>query len=67
MRLLVGMERLPSDELKAALSLLPDQGGIDNNRANQLREAMAQQFRLQLAFGAPTVGDERALRRLNAH
>lgn len=65
-RLLVGMERLPSDELKAALSLLPDQGGIDNNRANQLREAMAQQFRLQLAFGAPTVGDERALRRLSA-
>jgi superfamily II DNA or RNA helicase len=64
-RVLVGMERLPADELKEALSFLPEQGGIDNHRANQLKQEMAQQFRNQLTFGAPTESDERTLRRLS--
>src|SRR5579859_2626105 len=66
-RVLVGMQELPEDELRNALSLLATEDGfsIDNQTALRLRMRIAQQFRDQLAFGAPTNSDEAALRRLS--
>src|SRR4051794_18885772 len=57
-RLLVGMQRPPEDELRGALSLLPDDGGIDQATALRLKREMAAQFREQLTLGAPTNDDE---------
>lgn len=54
-RLLVGMQPLPQDELRAMLSLtsddVPDQATV-----LQLKRRKAEEFREQLAFGAPTNG-----------
>ena len=44
-RLLVGMTRLPEDELKQLLTLTGDDGAIDNFRALQLRNQAAEAFR----------------------
>ncbi len=60
------MEKLPEDELRQAFSLLPDDDGIDNQTALRLKQQMAEQFRQQLTFGAPTDQDEAGLRRLSA-
>jgi len=65
-RLLVGMQRVPRDELQQALSLLPDQGEMDNQTASRLKTRIATEFREQLTLGAPTNGDEAGLRRLSA-
>ncbi len=65
-RLLVGMQRVPQDELQRALSLLPDQGEMDNQTASRLKSRIASEFREQLTLGAPTNGDEAGLRRLSA-
>ncbi len=63
-RLLVGMQRAPEDELRAAFSLLPDGDEMSLQKANQLRRQMAEEFRQQLVIGAPSNSDEAALRRL---
>jgi hypothetical protein len=63
-RVLVGMQRLPEDELRQALSLGPDRPGIDLQTAARLRKRLAEEFRQQLAVGAPTDADEAGLRRL---
>jgi len=63
-RLLVGMQRLPQDEMQAKLSLTPDDG-IDQSEARRIKQRMAQEFRQQLALGAPTNPDEAGLRRLS--
>ncbi len=65
-RLLVGMQRLPQDELREAMRLSANSGGIDNQTALRLRQRLAQEFRDQLTVGAPTNEDERGLRRLAA-
>jgi superfamily II DNA or RNA helicase len=65
-RLLVGMQRLPQDQLREALSLSGDEHEIDNQTAAGLRKQLAQDFRDQLTIGAPTNEDELALRRLAA-
>jgi len=65
-RLLVGMQRLPEDELREALSLIRADQGIDNQTAIRLKRKLAEQFRNQLMFGAPTNEDEIGLRRLAA-
>ena len=62
-RILVGMQKLPHDELREALSML-DARAIDNQRALRLKQRLAQQFRDQLVIGAPTNNDEAALQRL---
>ena len=62
-RVLVGMQKLPHDELREALSML-DARAIDNQRALRLKQRLAQQFRDQLVIGAPTNNDEVALQRL---
>jgi SNF2 family DNA or RNA helicase len=63
-RLLVGMQRLPQEDLHSALSLLKTDAGIDNQTATRLKKKLAEEFREQLMFGAPTNEDEIGLRRL---
>lgn len=65
-RLLVGMQRLPQEDLYLALSLLKTDAGIDNQTATRLKKNLAEEFRQQLMFGAPTNQDEIGLRRLAA-
>ncbi|CAA9336405.1 MAG: DNA/RNA helicases, SNF2 family, partial [uncultured Chloroflexia bacterium] len=63
-RLLVGMHSSPAEEVKAALSLQPEDGTVDHSRANQMRKRVAEDFRNQLLVGAPSNQSEAALRRL---
>jgi superfamily II DNA or RNA helicase len=65
-RLLVGMQPLPREELRAAMSLAGRESGIDNQTALRLRKRLAEEFREQLAAGVPTNEDEAGLRRLAA-
>lgn len=63
-RLLVGMQRAPSDEFREAMALGHGHEGLDAQTAARLRKQLAQEFRDQLTLGAPTNEDERALQRL---
>lgn len=65
-RLLVGMQRLASDELRLAYSLLPQEDQISQQAVIRLKRRLAEEFRAQLTFGAPTDEDEAGLRRLSA-
>ena len=65
-RVLIGMQRLPHDELKEALRLLDRPSGMDNQTAHRLKIQMAEELRQQLTVGAPTNADERTLRQLAA-
>jgi superfamily II DNA or RNA helicase len=65
-RLLIGMQRLPQDELREALSLVHQSTGMDLQTAVRLKKRMADDLRDQLTFGAPTNEDEEGLRRLAA-
>ena len=65
-RLLVGMQRLPQDDLREKLSILGTDDGLDNQTALRLKQKLAEDFRQQLMLGAPTNEDEAGLRRLAA-
>ncbi|GAB4205948.1 MAG: hypothetical protein OHK0022_32540 [Roseiflexaceae bacterium] len=65
-RLLVGMQRLPRDELRTALSFGARDDGIDNQTALRIKRKLAEEFREQLTLGMPTDADEAGLRRLAA-
>ena len=65
-RVLIGMQRLPHEELRSALSLVDGPPGMDNRTAHRLRLQLAEQLRQQLTIGAPTNADERTLRQLAA-
>ena len=64
-RLLIGMHRSESEELRRALRF----GGperLDNGVANRLKKELAQEFRDQLVWGTPTDADEQVIQRLAA-
>ncbi|MYD87116.1 MAG: NgoFVII family restriction endonuclease, partial [Acidobacteria bacterium] len=63
-RVLIGMQRLPDEELRSSLSLVNRPSTVDNQTANRLKEQLAEQLSQQLTFGAPTNADEAALRHL---
>ena len=63
-RLLVGMQRLAHEELRATQSSVVKEGELDNQTAAQLKRKLANEFREQLIMGAPTNEDEAGLRRL---
>lgn len=63
-RLLIGMQRLPQDELHEAYNLRRTEDGIDQSQAKRLARKVAEEFRRQLTLGAPTNPDEAGLRRL---
>lgn len=63
-RLLVGMQRLAEEELRQAYSLQPPDAEVSNQTVIRLKRKLAQDFRTQLTFGAPTDADEVGLRRL---
>ena len=64
-RLLVGMHRLPHDEFRLASSLTAQDGSLDNQTAIRLKKRLAEEYRDQLATGAPSNEDEAGLRRLS--
>lgn len=65
-RLLVGMHRSPADVLRGSYSVVEGTDGIDQGAAVRLKQALAKEFKDQLAVGVPTNDDEAGLRRLSA-
>src|ERR1043166_6937203 len=65
-RLLVGMHSSPDEELRSAMSITQSAEEIDNKTVIRLKKKLAEEFRNQLTFGAPTNADEVGLRRLAA-
>lgn len=63
-RLLVGMQRLPHEELRIAKNLSANKETLDNQAALRLKRTLAEEFREQLTIGAPTNEDEAGLQRL---
>ena len=63
-RLLVGMQRLPEEDLRALFGATPDQDPLDHSTALRLRKQLAEEFRTQLTIGIPNNADEAGLRRL---
>jgi len=65
-QVIVGMQRLPQDELREVFSLTTGPAGMDQQAALRLKKSAAQEFRMQLTIGAPNNQDESGLRRLSA-
>lgn len=63
-RLLIGMQQMPQDQLRSAMSLLSGADEIDQATAIVLKRKLAQDFRDQLMIGIPTNEDEAGLRRV---
>ncbi|MBI3340152.1 MAG: NgoFVII family restriction endonuclease [Chloroflexi bacterium] len=63
-RLLVGMQKLPQDELRGYYSFATGQEELDNPTKIRLKKKLAEEFREQLTFGAPSNEDESSLRKL---
>ncbi|MGV0024189.1 helicase-related protein [Phormidesmis priestleyi] len=63
-RLIVGMQKMPREQLQSVFSLTGEEWEIDQREAIRLKKRAAQEFREQLTIGAPTNEDEAGLRRL---
>ena len=64
-RVLIGMQRLPHEELRETLGLIDKPSGMDNQTAHRVRVQLAEQLRQQLTFGTPTNKDEQTLQQLS--
>jgi len=64
-RLLVGMQKLPSDLLREFLSS-DEEYLIDQSEVNKLKKQLAKEFKDQLTIGAPSDIDEITLRKLSS-
>ena len=62
-RVLVGMQKLPHEQLREAHSLVGSQT-VDTAEAARLKKQLAEEFKEQLVTGLPTNSDEQALKRL---
>ena len=60
-RLLVGMQQMPQDQLRQAMSSVTSGDQIDQATAIALKKKLAQDFRDQLMVGIPTNADEEGL------
>ena len=65
-RVLIGMQRLPHEELRSYLGVENRPPGIDNQAALRLKAELAAQLRQQLTIGAPSNADEATLQLLAA-
>lgn len=66
-RLLIGMQSHPDEELRNFFAVNGDDVGMmDQSKAVELRKKVAQDFHHQLTIGTPSNDDETALRRLAA-
>ncbi len=63
-RLLVGMQKLPQEELQGLYSFSPQEDELDNPTKQKLKKRLAEEFKEQLTLGAPTNDDEVSLRKL---
>ena len=63
-RLLVGMQKLPQDELRSGLGVGNEEAPLDNQTALRIKRKLAEEFRVQLTLGMPNNTDEAGLRRL---
>lgn len=60
-RLLIGMQKMPKDELKAFFA---EEKRMDNKTASELKKKIVEEFKEQLIIGHPTNADEIALKKL---
>ena len=63
-RVLVGMQRPPSDDIRALYHAGSQDEGLDNARAVRLKSQFAAHLKEQITLGIPTGNDEAALRTL---
>lgn len=63
-RLLIGMQKLPQDELQALYSFSGPEDDLDNPTILKLKKRLAEEFKAQLALGAPSNETEAGLRKL---
>nr|MBA2520131.1 NgoFVII family restriction endonuclease [Chloroflexia bacterium] len=63
-RVLVGMQRLAEDEVRRDFGFTAEPENPDQQSVIRLKREMAEKFREQLTYGAPTNRDEQALRQL---
>ena len=63
-RLLIGMQKLPEDELRQEIGLHPQDGGLDGAAKKRMLRDVAESFRRQLVIGVPTNADEVSLQGL---
>jgi superfamily II DNA or RNA helicase len=65
-RLIVGMHRLPKEELRQTLAIGVEPERIDQGKTLRLQTLMAQEFRQQLTYGVSSGADQEGLRRLRS-
>src|SRR6266496_2110430 len=65
-RLLVGMQKLPEDELRASLSMIAEEAGMDNQTALRIKKRLAE-FNIPGDFGNKLFDFQKAAVKIAAH
>jgi len=65
-RLLIGMQKLPEEQLRQFYSIRETENVISNQTIIRLKRKLAEDFKNQLTIGVPTNEDEAGLRRLTS-